>query len=172
MYNNIKKITGGEEKENIVIDAVKDILEQNYVMSITTIKNNKIWSAPLYYSYEDDLSLFFLSDPKTRHADNILSNSVVSGCIYDSHTTWGDTLRGLQFIGKVKPLSLSKSMKPSIHYLSRYKKAKEYFPSIKDLFNKGFSSKPYQIQLEEIQIYDEKTFGSEGVRKIYFNSDN
>lgn len=58
-------------------------LQEHSVMCLATSKQNIAHSTPLFYALNTDpMSLVFISDPQTRHMEEISQNPVVSAGIY------------------------------------------------------------------------------------------
>lgn len=62
------------------------------------------WIATVYYTFDSELNLYFLSDPTTLHAKQILHNPKVAVAIADSNQDIKKPKRGLQLWGKVEQI--------------------------------------------------------------------
>ena len=64
-------------------------------------------AAAVFYAHDDTLTLYFLSEEKTLHSQNILTNIGVAGTIQADHQDWR-IIRGLQLRGRAElvPASL------------------------------------------------------------------
>lgn len=76
------------------------------------------WIAAVYYTFDQNLNLYFLSDPSTLHAKQILRNPKVSVAISDSHQDINKDKRGLQLSGIAQQISGITKIK---HVLSLWK---------------------------------------------------
>lgn len=67
-------------------------------MQVATCQDNQPWACSVYFVFDDDLSLYWISKPTTRHSKEIEVNPRVAGAIVLPHSQ-GDPVRGLQFQG-------------------------------------------------------------------------
>ena len=63
---------------------VLDFLKTNKLMQVATMGDFP-WIATVYYSFDNELNLYFLSSDKTLHVKQIKKNPKVSVAITDSH---------------------------------------------------------------------------------------
>lgn len=79
-------------------------LRVHFQMTISVIHNNESWSANCFYVFDDEeISLIFVSDSKTKHASGFIENPIVSGTISDVTESIVD-IKGIQFKGVVESL--------------------------------------------------------------------
>jgi uncharacterized protein YhbP (UPF0306 family) len=84
---------------------VRAFLTRERTLSLSTLgARGAPQAANLYYVETDDLSLFFISVPGSRHAGNIARDPRVAVTIYADSTTWCD-IRGLQLEGTCFPVT-------------------------------------------------------------------
>ena len=83
---------------------VLEFLPRHKLMAIATFGEFP-WIASVYFTFDKDLNLYFLSDPKTLHAQQIIKNSKVAVAIADSHQDINKPKRGLQLFGIAKQIS-------------------------------------------------------------------
>jgi len=53
----------------------------------------------MYFGWNRQFEIFWISDPDARHSRNLAANSSAAITIYDSHQTWGRPDRGIQLFG-------------------------------------------------------------------------
>lgn len=76
------------------------LLQENTLCSLATVRrNNHAHISPVYFCYSEDLELYFLSDPRSLHCQNLLTNASMAVTIFDSSQKWGLADRGMQFFG-------------------------------------------------------------------------
>lgn len=73
-------------------------LKSHNTLTMTTVIDNKPQAAPLFY-VNIGLSLYFLSEPKTRHCTNLAANSFVAAAITEDYHYWKD-IKGIQLEGQ------------------------------------------------------------------------
>lgn len=89
-------------------------------MTIATCSDSTPYCANLFYALTDDEpSLVFVSDRKTRHMTEALRNGRVAGSIVLETETVGQ-IRGLQFCGRVAELSGRAKLMARLAYLKRF----------------------------------------------------
>lgn len=72
-------------------------LKDHNTLVLSTVSGVIPFSAPLFYASKD-FDLYFLSDPATRHGQNIQANPTIAATITEDYQRWQD-IRGLQLEG-------------------------------------------------------------------------
>ncbi len=75
---------------------VKEALEKGYLMSLGT-HDGAPWVADVIYVFDDDLNIYWMSDPDVRHSQAIAKDPNVAGAITPSGK--GEDNLGIQFQG-------------------------------------------------------------------------
>lgn len=83
---------------------VLDFLKKHKLMAVATYGKHP-WIATVYYVFDKDLNLYFLSSPETLHAKSIMRNPEVAVSIADSSQKISKPKRGLQLYGRAEQLS-------------------------------------------------------------------
>ena len=154
-----------ERKE--ILDHIKAFLFSHFQMAISTYANYP-WTATVYYSVDDDLNIYFLSDPKTLHCRQIEKNAKVSVNIADAPQKPTALKKGLQIYGKAKKISGVNKIK---HALSLWKKTLDVTSPLytyEGMINKSIKGRMYKITPVRIKYFNEAlwTEGNEPVVKI------
>lgn len=90
--------TGGR---TMIDKRIVKFFRKHHVLTIATSAENKPWCASCFYVYlEEENSLVFTSDIKTRHGQEFISNPLVSGTVALETNIIG-RIRGIQFSGIV-----------------------------------------------------------------------
>lgn len=63
------------------------------------------WIATVYYTFDEDLNIYFLSAPRTLHVKQILKNPQVAVSVADSGQDINKPKRGLQLSGTAEQIS-------------------------------------------------------------------
>jgi hypothetical protein len=79
-------------------EIVRSIVETNTYLTLSTTSGNRPWCAPVQYVADEDLNLYFVSLPESRHMSDIESNPSVAVTIFDSQQP-PFTSRGVQIEG-------------------------------------------------------------------------
>ncbi|OGY25231.1 MAG: hypothetical protein A2864_02180 [Candidatus Woykebacteria bacterium RIFCSPHIGHO2_01_FULL_39_12] len=140
---------------NILKDKLKqyilDYLGENRLMTLATAENNTPWAASVMFAYDTDLNLYFISDPDTRKAQNLLNNPSVSVAINQHQKTPGKIL-GIQLEGTAHMLDKNKSQNELELFKKRFDWADDYL----------HDHELYKIKPEKIYYLDDELFGPGG----------
>lgn len=85
---------------------VRDIVIANTYLTLATTDGEQPWVAPVQYVADDDLNLYFVSLPDSRHMAHIAVNPAVGVAIFDSRQP-PFTCRGIQIEGTADAYSTS-----------------------------------------------------------------
>src|SRR5688572_29603354 len=80
--------------------AVRAILDSTELCSIATLADDggaHINTA--YFAFDDELRLYFLSNPASVHCQNIARRPRMAVAAFDTHQPWGTPGKGLQLFG-------------------------------------------------------------------------
>ncbi len=80
------------------------IIDENTYMTVATSDGARPWAAPVQFCADDDLNLYFVSLPTSRHATHIADNPTVLVTIFDSQQP-PFTSRGVQIDGTASAYS-------------------------------------------------------------------
>lgn len=136
---------------------VLDFLSKHKLMAVATYGDFP-WIASVYYSFDQDLNIYFLSSPDTLHCKQIEKNNRVAVTIADSRQEVSKLKSGLQLSGTAKRISDIAKMK---HALSLWKSAlgvKDPELTYENMAGKIISGRMYMITPERIKLFDQKLF--------------
>ena len=80
--------------------AVLAYLAERSSLTLATSGPAGPWAAGLYFAH-DGLTLYFLSDPATRHCQDIATDSRVAAAIHEDYRDWRQ-IRGVQLEGRAE----------------------------------------------------------------------
>ncbi len=63
------------------IERVLEVLDGSKLIFLGTCDNNKSWVTPLIFVHDEDLNIFWQSNPKVLHSKNIEKNGEASGSV-------------------------------------------------------------------------------------------
>lgn len=90
-------------------------------MSLATQDDSGLWVADVVYIYDEDLNIYWMSDPEVRHSEAILKNSQVAGSI--TITNHGEKPElGIQFSGTAEKIDGAQFNLAKKHFLKRGKR--------------------------------------------------
>ncbi len=143
---------------------IASYMAENAHMTIATCSTGQPWAAVVFFAFDDDLNLYFLSDRNTRHARELSRSSKVAVTI-NKEWTEPAPVRGLQIEGEaqqVKPMQIPSAFAV---YLKRFPGTKDFISSDKEFLKKAFTTRIYQVVPKRIWFLDEINFGP-GTRKV------
>lgn len=159
------KFSHERDKERI-LTSFNDLIEENYILTLATVSKGQPCSCNAFYVFDDEFNLYIWTGKGTLHSRNMGLNPKVAISIYNSSQKWGSDLKGLQAIGTAKVVIPKDLLNAGGLYLKRYVKSSELVKNAIDFHKKVFDSRIYKIQLKDIKVFDEESFGKEGYRGI------
>ncbi|OIO81279.1 hypothetical protein AUJ84_01450 [Candidatus Pacearchaeota archaeon CG1_02_32_132] len=159
-------MTKDEEKK--IRKSVLDILRENELLSLATYNKRKKQPSicSLYYTYNENLIIYYWSEKNANHSKNLVDNSHVAVNIAKSTQEWGSSLKGLKIYGTVKEANNNELFIGGMLYIKRFKGVRKFVKIAKDFNSKIFNSKLYVIKPIKIIVLDEKQFGKEVYKEI------
>lgn len=141
-----------EEKKAPVFDdrafrtRAEALIKEQSTMTLATSGGDGAWAAPVYYSYRKS-SLYFFSDPSSRHIQESIKSGQAAGAIYADSASW-EGIRGVQMSGKIELVPVGLEAMDAIRgYLKKFSFTKEFFKGGQidlDAFTKRFRVKLYR----------------------------
>ncbi len=138
-------------------------IKQHNTVTIATLDATSLWATALFYA-NDGFTLYFLSDPKTRHGRNLVEHPSVAATINEDYHDWR-SIKGIQLEGTACVVTgRIEKAKAMAMYLRKYPFVAEFFGSPskigKGMFDKVSSTTLYKIVPTRILFIDnEKGFG-------------
>lgn len=148
----IHVIYGGAMTE--IKSLIIDYLDKARMMQVATSNNGQPWACTVYFAYDEDLNLYWISLPSRRHSLEIAQNPKVAGAIVLPHTP-GDDVRGIQFEGEAAALYGEDAREGMNYYSSRYKMDAERVAKIVDDTDGHVC---YKIKPRAFVLFDEVNF--------------
>lgn len=132
---------------------IQDYLSKMQLMLLSTSSGNQPWVTPVYYAFDANLNLYWLSNSEKRHSKELEKNPKVGGAIVVPHN-YGDKVRGLQFEGEARKLA-GEELEMGINiYTSRF-----WIVEDRTTENNGRHT-CYQLKPKIYYLYDEINFPS------------
>jgi uncharacterized protein YhbP (UPF0306 family) len=132
---------------------ILEVLEKGYLMSLGTHDDGGVWVCDVIYIFDEDLNIYWMSDPDTRHSKTVLKNPQVAGTITVSGQ--GEDNLGIQFEGMAEKIEGMRWDLAKKHYAKR----KKTEPKESDDVLQGDSW--YMIKPKKIELIYERLFGFE-----------
>lgn len=99
-------------------ERVLALLGEHHVMTLATAGADSPWAAAVFYAHED-LRLYFLSSPTSRHAENLARDPRAAATIQRDYDDWPG-IRGLQLAGTVRAVAREDEARVRALYQERY----------------------------------------------------
>lgn len=115
-----------------------------------------LWIATLYYSFDNDLNIYFLSNPETVHGRQIASNPNVAIAISDSPQLPTAKKLGLQISGIAEQITDRQKI---IHALSLWRKTLNVTSasySYEGMINKLIDGRMYKVVPKKIKFFNQE----------------
>lgn len=105
--------------------AVLEYLAKNKLMTVATSVQDQPWAATVFFAFEPDLSLIFMSKESTKHGQNIKQNPHVSVAI---NQDWGKPglVKGVQLLGEAEVVAQNQFEAYLTKFLERYPWAERF----------------------------------------------
>ena len=132
---------------------INEVLDQGYLMSFAVSDDGGVWASDVIYVHDDDLRIYWMSDPDVRHSKAIHANGNVAGTITVSGQ--GEDNLGIQFAGVAEKLDGPRHDLAVKHFMKRNKPA----PNETDDVLQGDSW--YVLRPTRIDLIHERLFGFE-----------
>jgi uncharacterized protein len=114
---------GGNVDDRLRADII-GYLKAHRVMTLATSAGDAPWAAAVFY-VSHDFTIYFISDPESRHCANIRRNPPASAAIHENYSDWRE-IRGLQIEGRVEEVSVVEIPAMMSAYVAK-------FPFVRDL---------------------------------------
>ena len=133
---------------------IVEYLERARLMQVATTKGSQPWACSVYFAYDANFNIYWVSKPSRRHSEEIRANSKIAGTIVLPHTP-GDDVRGIQYQGIAEELT-GEDARPGLElYAKRYKTGSEWVEKVIKGENGHFC---YHINPSLIVLFDEVNF--------------
>jgi uncharacterized protein YhbP (UPF0306 family) len=133
-------------------------LQENTLCTLATVrKNSQAHISPVYFCYSEDLELYFLSDPRSHHCQNLLTNASMAVTIFDSSQKWGRADSGMQLFGTCRETQGEYTRQAELLYAKRF----QGFAKWKTAHSEevSFRYRFYRFVPRALKILDESEFG-------------
>lgn len=135
------------------------MLDDNVLCSLATVTpDHQAYVNTAYFSYSNDLELYFLSHPSTRHCRNLEVNPSMAVTVFSSTQTWGSPDQGLQLFGTCELARGTNAIKASQSYAKRFPGYVDWQQELGPDYP-GKSYRLYRFLVARVKVFDERTWG-------------
>lgn len=105
--------------DKIFLEQAKKIIAENIYMTIATASTNgSPWISPVFFAYDGDYNLFWVSNKESRHSKLIQKNPRVAMVVFNSQAPEGEG-DGVYFEAKVEELNNEEEINFAINILNK-----------------------------------------------------
>jgi uncharacterized protein YhbP (UPF0306 family) len=131
-------------------------LQTARVMQLATCVNNQPWVCNIHFASDDDLNLYWVSDPTRRHSQEIVQNPKAAVTIKIHEDTPDEPyVIGISLEGQATLLNDEETKKVANLYISKLNKAPTLLQEILEGKN---VRKFYRLKPSKLVIFDTKNF--------------
>ncbi len=105
---------------------IRRMLEQHNTLTLATVRGSAPWAASLFYASDAEFNLYFVSDARTRHAQDMSVSPHVALAINADVDDWND-VRGLQLEGEARLVEGAERARALALYLAKFASVKALF---------------------------------------------
>lgn len=132
---------------------ILEVLERGYLLSLATVDEGGVWACDVIYIHDDQLNIYWVSDPEVRHSRAILTHPQAAGTVTVGGQ--GEDDLGIQVDGIVEKIEGERLDLMEKHFAKR----KKPLPKEADGFLRGRSW--YCLKPKRIDVICERLFGFE-----------
>ncbi len=153
----------------LVEKLIREFLQVSKLMQVATCIDNQSWLAHVWFSYDEDLNLYFISRNDRRHSREIRSQPKVAGGIVNPpFEGLGQKVRGLTFQGVAEEVQSSSIREAYGHYQKRWIKVVEHV-RLEDIINGVTKVRVYKITPTLYVLFDETNFPKQPRQEFQVN---
>jgi len=136
---------------------VFDFLRLHKLMTVATYGDHP-WIASVFYSFDKDLNIYFISTPTTIHGRQMEKNKKVAAAIADSHQKPSDVKRGLQIYGVVERISSINKINYAIRLWKDFLNVHSPDISLENMKKGLYKGRMYRLTPKKIKLFDQEKF--------------
>jgi uncharacterized protein YhbP (UPF0306 family) len=156
------KLTNPSFPSETLLASVMKVVGKTELWSMSTVgSKNESHINTAYFSYSDHFDFYFVSDPSTKHIQNLRRSPDVAITIFNTHQPWDSYHSGLQLFGDCWSASVAESAKARVVHSARFPDYQKYIEGLTPKERKASPYRFYVFRPERIKILDEKAFGEE-----------
>lgn len=138
-------------------------LTSHRMMQIATCGKSP-WICSVYYTINKDCTIYFISEPTTRHCKNIETNNHVAVAISDTTQMVTAKKIGVQIEGVASLVKDRKKLRTVIDLWNKTNPGFEKFINLENIDRNGIKGRFYKIKPTRIKFFNEALYGPEGFK--------
>jgi uncharacterized protein YhbP (UPF0306 family) len=141
--------------------ALKAALDATSYMALATVGPAGPWNNAVYFSYDSYLNLYFISEPQSRHMQNITSSADVALAIFSTQQPSEGDVLGLQVRGRAEILAGRDVVAAHHIYYARSPAIPGISSALTDYLSTDAPWKFVKVMPTEIGLFDTEHFGGQ-----------
>ena len=141
-------------QQKAILQHIKTFLSERFQLTLATYGEHP-WIATLYYSFDADLNLYFLSDPNTLHCQQIEKNPQVAVSITDAPQNPASEKKGLQAFGVAEQISDMHKIKHALGLWRKTLNVTSEAYTYEGMLKKAIKGRMYKVTLKQIKFFNE-----------------
>lgn len=148
---------------------ILDFLALKKLMILATYGEHP-WIASVYFSFDNELNFYFISNPATIHGRHLEKNREVAAAIVDSDQKPSDVKKGLQIYGHVEKVSEANKVRYALRHWKDFLNIKRPDISLENMKKGLYKGRIYKLVPKEIKLFGQEKFkvpdGEEPILKL------
>jgi uncharacterized protein YhbP (UPF0306 family) len=154
-----KRIANNRLSPMDVRTSLFQMLKDNVLCSMATITPDlQAHINTAFFSYSNDLELYFLSHPSAQHCRNLETNPSMAMTIFSSSQAWGGLDQGLQLFGTCEMARGATATEAAQSYEKRFPAYASWRQGLQQN-DPGRSYRLYRFLVARVKVFDERTWG-------------
>jgi len=153
------RFANNEYGDAFLNEALEGVLQENILLSMASQNSGASYINVAYYAYNQDMDIYFMSNPESQHAANLEWVSSVALSIADSRQEWDGKKRGLQLFGTCRPARGMEVLHGGRLYLKRFASFGKVITHLDMLLEKSTHTKVFVVNVASLKLLDEERFG-------------
>lgn len=146
-----------KKKLTLTREDVLEFIKDKKLMVLATYGKHP-WIASVYYSFDKDLNLFFITTPSTLHGKQLEKNKEVAVAIVDTHQKPNDIKKGLQMYGVVEKVSGINKINYVLRLWKDFLNVKWPEISFENMKKGLYKGRVYKVIPKKIKLFDQEKF--------------
>ncbi|MGW4896130.1 hypothetical protein ACWEQL_28325 [Kitasatospora sp. NPDC004240] len=151
---------GDPAKAEDLRKGVEGILAGSLVLTLATAGPERGPHAnPLFFAYDEDLVLYFVSARSTRHSLHLTEEARASASVFLPPSVFGEELRGVQLSGSAGEAWGWQAQAALAAYQGRFPAFARAEEARRQFLDGGGAAALYRFQVDEITVVDDQALG-------------
>ena len=148
-----------QHSKHEMLKSRQQILNKTALLSLATVSDDGSAHINTAFFCNQDEELFFLSDVRSVHCQNLLRRPHVAATVFDSRQSWSADKAGIQISGTASICRDASAALARKRYAKRFPQFASYLKSQRGHLDKHLQF--FAIHIVRYKVLDEKKFGEE-----------